>query len=153
MLSSKLLKIKCCFLWCSASVLFRERFDRQTLSRCTVLALKAIFSHVGNWSFFDELSSTDRKLPCYTKMFPKEIKMSLISFPALQTSGEKVSRLSLVDLAGSERAAKTGAAGERLKEGSNINKCVTAVWHTLTRIHRGFLISPSLWCFFIRQCC
>lgn len=40
----------------------------------------------------------------------------------LQTSGEKVSRLSLVDLAGSERAAKTGAAGERLKEGSNINK-------------------------------
>lgn len=40
----------------------------------------------------------------------------------LQTSGEKVSKLSLVDLAGSERAAKTGAAGERLKEGSNINK-------------------------------
>lgn len=33
-----------------------------------------------------------------------------------------MSRLSLVDLAGSERAAKTGAAGERLKEGSNINK-------------------------------
>lgn len=41
---------------------------------------------------------------------------------SLQTSGEKVSKLSLVDLAGSERAAKTGAAGERLKEGSNINK-------------------------------
>lgn len=39
-----------------------------------------------------------------------------------KTSGEKVSKLSLVDLAGSERAAKTGAAGERLKEGSNINK-------------------------------
>ena len=36
--------------------------------------------------------------------------------------GEKVSRLSLVDLAGSERASKTGAAGSRLKEGSNINK-------------------------------
>ena len=42
----------------------------------------------------------------------------------VQTSGEKVSKLSLVDLAGSERAAKTGAAGERLKEGSNINKWV-----------------------------
>lgn len=37
-------------------------------------------------------------------------------------SGEKVSRISLVDLAGSERAVKTGAVGERLKEGSNINK-------------------------------
>ena len=37
-------------------------------------------------------------------------------------SGEKVSKMSLVDLAGSERAVKTGAVGERLKEGSNINK-------------------------------
>lgn len=46
----------------------------------------------------------------------------ILSLSILQTSGEKVSRLSLVDLAGSERAAKTGAAGERLKEGSNINK-------------------------------
>lgn len=33
-----------------------------------------------------------------------------------------MSRMSLVDLAGSERAVKTGAVGERLKEGSNINK-------------------------------
>lgn len=38
-----------------------------------------------------------------------------------------MSKLSLVDLAGSERAAKTGAAGERLKEGSNINKCVETI--------------------------
>ena len=32
-----------------------------------------------------------------------------------------VSCLNLVDLAGSERAAQTGASGQRLKEGSNIN--------------------------------
>ncbi|XP_078712139.1 kinesin-like protein KIF13A isoform X4 [Lampetra fluviatilis] len=43
------------------------------------------------------------------------------------TSGEKVSRLSLVDLAGSERASKTGAAGDRLKEGSNINKSLSTL--------------------------
>uniref|UniRef100_A0A4W4F4B8 Kinesin family member 13Bb n=1 Tax=Electrophorus electricus TaxID=8005 RepID=A0A4W4F4B8_ELEEL len=43
------------------------------------------------------------------------------------TSGEKVSKLSLVDLAGSERAVKTGAAGDRLKEGSNINKSLTTL--------------------------
>ncbi|XP_071387248.1 kinesin-like protein KIF13B, partial [Centroberyx affinis] len=42
-------------------------------------------------------------------------------------TSDKVSRLSLVDLAGSERAAKTGAAGERLKEGSNINKSLTTL--------------------------
>ena len=33
-----------------------------------------------------------------------------------------MSKLSLVDLAGSERASKSGAEGERLKEGSNINR-------------------------------
>uniref|UniRef100_A0A671LH27 Kinesin-like protein KIF13B n=1 Tax=Sinocyclocheilus anshuiensis TaxID=1608454 RepID=A0A671LH27_9TELE len=43
------------------------------------------------------------------------------------TSGEKVSKLSLVDLAGSERADKTGAGGERLKEGSNINRSLTTL--------------------------
>lgn len=54
--------------------------------------------------------------------------------------------MSLVDLAGSERAVKTGASGERLKEGSNINKlvldgfigvcvCVDCVtWHLTCRI-------------------
>lgn len=42
-------------------------------------------------------------------------------------SGEKVSKISLVDLAGSERAQKTGAVGDRLKEGSNINKSLTTL--------------------------
>ncbi|KAL4218427.1 Kinesin-like protein kif13b [Mactra antiquata] len=42
-------------------------------------------------------------------------------------SGEKVSKLSLVDLAGSERAQKTGAMGDRLREGSNINKSLTTL--------------------------
>uniref|UniRef100_A0A915IPC8 Kinesin-like protein n=1 Tax=Romanomermis culicivorax TaxID=13658 RepID=A0A915IPC8_ROMCU len=42
-------------------------------------------------------------------------------------SGEKVSRISLVDLAGSERAQKSGAVGERLREGSNINKSLTTL--------------------------
>ncbi|XP_074656043.1 kinesin-like protein KIF13A isoform X2 [Tubulanus polymorphus] len=42
-------------------------------------------------------------------------------------TGEKVSKMSLVDLAGSERAQKTGAVGERLKEGSNINKSLTTL--------------------------
>ena len=35
---------------------------------------------------------------------------------------EKLSRINLVDLAGSERTGITGATGERLKEGCNINK-------------------------------
>ncbi|CAB1333875.1 unnamed protein product, partial [Coregonus sp. 'balchen'] len=46
---------------------------------------------------------------------------------SLKNSGEKVSKMSLVDLAGSERVSKTGAAGERLKEGSNINRSLTTL--------------------------
>ncbi|XP_060077900.1 kinesin-like protein KIF13B [Ylistrum balloti] len=42
-------------------------------------------------------------------------------------TGEKVSKLSLVDLAGSERVQKTGAMGDRLREGSNINKSLTTL--------------------------
>uniref|UniRef100_A0A671LF39 Kinesin-like protein KIF13B n=1 Tax=Sinocyclocheilus anshuiensis TaxID=1608454 RepID=A0A671LF39_9TELE len=38
-----------------------------------------------------------------------------------------LTKLSLVDLAGSERADKTGAGGERLKEGSNINRSLTTL--------------------------
>ena len=35
---------------------------------------------------------------------------------------ELVSNINLIDLAGSERAGSTGASGDRLKEGANINK-------------------------------
>ena len=46
----------------------------------------------------------------------------------------KVSRVSLVDLAGSERANKTGAQGERLKEGSNINKSLTTLGLVISKL-------------------
>ncbi|XP_050097120.1 kinesin-like protein KIF13A isoform X2 [Anopheles aquasalis] len=49
-------------------------------------------------------------------------------------TGEKVSRVSLVDLAGSERAVKTGAVGDRLKEGSNINKSLTTLGLVISKL-------------------
>lgn len=52
-------------------------------------------------------------------------------------SGEKVSKISLVDLAGSERAVKTGAVGERLKEGSNINKSLTTLGLVISKLADG----------------
>ncbi|XP_050554855.1 kinesin-like protein KIF13A isoform X9 [Spodoptera frugiperda] len=53
---------------------------------------------------------------------------------ATGVSGEKVARLSLVDLAGSERAVKTGAVGDRLKEGSNINKSLTTLGLVISKL-------------------
>lgn len=46
----------------------------------------------------------------------------------------QVSKISLVDLAGSERAVKTGAVGERLKEGSNINKSLTTLGLVISKL-------------------
>ena len=42
----------------------------------------------------------------------------------------KTSVMNLVDLAGSERADSTGATGDRLKEGANINKSLSGKLNT-----------------------
>ncbi|CAF1293104.1 unnamed protein product, partial [Adineta ricciae] len=47
--------------------------------------------------------------------------------PVTDLTAEKQSKISLVDLAGSERADSTGATGDRLKEGANINKSLTTL--------------------------
>lgn len=46
----------------------------------------------------------------------------------------KVSNINLVDLAGSERASKTGASGDTLKEGSNINKSLSTLGRVITAL-------------------
>ncbi|KAL8162959.1 hypothetical protein V2J09_014448 [Rumex salicifolius] len=49
----------------------------------------------------------------------------------------RVSVLNLVDLAGSERAAKTGAEGVRLKEGSHINKSLLTLGTVIKKLSEG----------------
>ncbi|GAB2267146.1 hypothetical protein Dimus_002131 [Dionaea muscipula] len=49
----------------------------------------------------------------------------------------RVSVLNLVDLAGSERAAKTGAEGVRLKEGSHINKSLMTLGSVIKKLSEG----------------
>lgn len=46
----------------------------------------------------------------------------------------KQSNINLVDLAGSERAGKTGATGDRLQEGSNINKSLSTLGKVITAL-------------------
>ncbi len=60
--------------------------------------------------------------------------MIFIQDPVSGVTGEKVSRVSLVDLAGSERAARTGAVGERLREGSSINRSLTTLGLVVSKL-------------------
>ncbi|CAD7975040.1 unnamed protein product [Amoebophrya sp. A120] len=48
--------------------------------------------------------------------------------------GTKMSVIYLVDLAGSEKAAKTGATGDRLKEGSAINKSLSCLGNVIEKL-------------------
>lgn len=45
-----------------------------------------------------------------------------------------VSSINLIDLAGSERASGTGATGDRLKEGANINKSLTMLGQVISAL-------------------
>jgi len=45
---------------------------------------------------------------------------------------ELVSNINFVDLAGSERAESTGATGDRLKEGANINKSLSILGRVIS---------------------
>ena len=45
---------------------------------------------------------------------------------------KRTSIINLVDLAGSERAGSTGATGDRLKEGANINKSLSALGNVIS---------------------
>ena len=47
---------------------------------------------------------------------------------------ERTSRIRLVDLAGSERANRTEATGQRLREGSNINKSLTTLGRVISAL-------------------
>ena len=61
-----------------------------------------------------------------------------VEFKQVQTVGktksEKLSKINLVDLAGSERANSTGATGERLKEGCNINKSLLILGNVINTL-------------------
>lgn len=53
-------------------------------------------------------------------------------------------KINLVDLAGSERAASTGAQGDRLKEGANINKSLSALGNVINALVEASRTSKKL---------
>ena len=60
-----------------------------------------------------------------------------MKFFSLCRGGDIVSKFHLVDLAGSERSKKTGATGERFKEGVTINKGLLALGNVISALGDG----------------
>lgn len=65
------------------------------------------------------MNATSSRAHTVTGIYFKQIQIDKASG---KKTNEKVSDINLIDLAGSERAGSTGATGDRLKEGSNINR-------------------------------
>lgn len=53
-----------------------------------------------------------------------------------------IAKFHFVDLAGSERAKRTGATGQRLKEGININRGLLALGNVISALTEEFGDSP-----------
>lgn len=56
---------------------------------------------------------------------------------------ERTARIRLVDLAGSERAKATEATGQRLREGSNINKSLTTLGRVIAALASDNAVAPG----------
>ncbi|KAG5185147.1 P-loop containing nucleoside triphosphate hydrolase protein [Tribonema minus] len=61
-------------------------------------------------------------------------KVHLIDLAGSERSHSQTTHIHLIDLAGSERAKATGAEGDRLKEGANINKSLSALGNVIAAL-------------------
>jgi hypothetical protein len=76
---------------------------------------------------------SSRSHSCFTiKIGSKKIEM--LPDGATTKETRMNAKMNLVDLAGSERAAKTGATGDRLKEGAAINKSLSALGNVINML-------------------
>lgn len=77
---------------------------------------------------------SSRSHSCFTLKVEQQITENIKDVERKTTLTAKVN---LVDLAGSERASKTGATGDRLKEGAAINKSLSALGNVISVLAEG----------------
>lgn len=75
---------------------------------------------------------SSRSHSCFTIKLASKRTQELINGVQKETS--MAAKINLVDLAGSERASKTGATGDRLKEGAAINKSLSALGNVINML-------------------
>lgn len=75
---------------------------------------------------------SSRSHSCFTIKLASKRTQELVNGVQKETS--MTAKINLVDLAGSERASKTGATGDRLKEGAAINKSLSALGNVINML-------------------
>ncbi|THF97253.1 hypothetical protein TEA_008081 [Camellia sinensis var. sinensis] len=115
----------------TAPVLIISDMDREFLLRMS-------YMEIYNEEINDLLAPEHRKLQIHESLEIIESKeRSEDEDSGSSCDAVRVSVLNLVDLAGSERAAKTGAEGVRLKEGSHINKSLMTLGTVIKKLSEG----------------
>ena len=86
-------------------------------------------------ALFDQANK--RRHVAATKMNAESSRSHSIFSIIVERGDGKVGKLSLIDLAGSERVGKTGATGDQLKEGIEINKSLSALKSVILALTSG----------------
>lgn len=90
------------------------------------------FRHIGETKMNKASSRSHTIFRMVVESRCKEVNTEEGDFGAI-----RVSTLTLVDLAGSERIAKTGAEGQRMKEGAAINKSLLTLGTVINKLSEG----------------
>jgi len=69
-----------------------------------------------------------------TRILPAPARSVSTVDPEVNKTSSRVSKVNLVDLAGSERINKTGATGQQMKEGININKSLSVLGDCIEKL-------------------
>ena len=87
-----------------------------------------------------KLNEKSSRSHCIFRLNLKITKFKSIKNILNESEKEKIilkSHINLIDLAGSENSSKTGCVGQRLKEGSNINKSLLALSNVINKLSQN----------------
>lgn len=109
-------------------------FFVQNLKRVAVVSYEDIERRIEEGTANRTVAATQMNATSSRAHTVVTIVFDQISKNATGQETKKSSNINLVDLAGSERADSTGATGDRLKEGANINKSLSALGNVISAL-------------------
>ena len=101
------------------------------LRRCAVRGAKEVAALLDAGTRSRTVAATNMNATSSRAHTVFELRVRMSTGPG---APERTSRISLIDLAGSERSDAAGTTGERLREGSNINRSLSALGNCISAL-------------------